>query len=112
DNGVPVGTVLVNQQLAPTGEYADGVYWQSLGFFSTTTNNFGVRLSNAANGYVVADAIRIVAGGIAPQTPEMDVSANEISIITGDGTPDLADGTHFGSVPVLADSNVQKFTII
>lgn len=112
DNGLPVGTVLVNQQLAPTGEYSDGVYWQSLGFFSTTTNNFGVRLSNAANGYVVADAIRIVAGGIAAQTPEMDVSANEISIITGDGTPDLADGTHFGSVPVLADSNVQKFTII
>jgi len=112
DNGVPIGTVLVNQQLAPTGEYSDGVYWQSLGFFSTTTNNFAVQLSNAANGYVVADAIRIVAGGIAPQNPEMDIAANDISIITGDATPQLADGTHFGTVPVLADSNVQKFTIM
>lgn len=112
DNGVATGTVLVNQQLAPTGEYSDGVYWQSLGFFSTTTNNFGVRLSNAANGYVVADAIRIVAGGIAPQNPEMDVAANEVSIITGDATPDLVDGTHFGTVPIFADSGVQKFTIV
>jgi hypothetical protein len=60
----------------------------------------------------VADAIRIVAGGIAPQNPEMDVAANEISIVAGDGTPELADGTHFGAVPVLADSNVQKFTIV
>ncbi len=111
DNGVPTATVLVNQQLAPTGEYSDGVYWQSLGFFNTTTNNFAVQLSNAANGYVVADAIRIVAGGIAPQNAEMDIAANDISIVTGDATPELADGTHFGTVPVLGDSNVQKFTI-
>jgi hypothetical protein len=60
----------------------------------------------------VADAIRIVAGGIAPQNPEMDVAANDISITTGDNTPELADGTHFGTVPVLADSYVQKFTIV
>ncbi len=112
DNGVPVATVLVNQQLAPAGEYSDGVYWQSLGTFDTTTNNFAVRLSNAANGYVVADAIRLVAGGIAPQNPEMDIAANELSITTGDATPELADNTHFGTAPIFQDSNIHKFTIV
>jgi len=111
DLGVPVATVLVNQQLAPTGDYSNGFHWQSLGTFSTTTNNLAVRLANNANGYVIADAIRIVAGGIAPQTPEMDVSGIERSIITGDITPAMEDGTHFGFVPTLTDSVVHTFRI-
>ncbi len=112
DLGVPVATVHVNQQLAPSGEYSNGYYWESLGTFSTTTNNLAVQLSNNANGYVIADAIRIVAGGIAPQSPEMDVSANDRSIITGDGSPTYEDATDFGYVPNLSDSSVVTFKIV
>ncbi len=111
DDGVPVGTVSVNQQLPPTGEYSDGIYWQSLGTFPTTTNNFAVRLTNNANGYVVADAVRIVAGGIAPQEPEMDVAGLYRSIITGDTSPTTNDGTDFGFVPQWTDSSVHTFEI-
>ena len=111
DLGVPVATVRVNQQLAPAGEYSNGFYWQSLGTFSTTTNNLAVRLSNDANGYVIADAIRIVAGGIDAPAPEMDVSANDRSIITGDTTPTYEDATDFGYVPELTDSYTATFKV-
>ena len=55
------GTVVtVNQQLAPTGINDQGGVFKSLGSFVITGNQIVVRLNSAgANGYVVADAIRI-----------------------------------------------------
>ena len=54
-----LGTVLVNQQLAPSGFSDQGGTWQDLGSFTISGNQLVVRLSDNANGYVIADAIRI-----------------------------------------------------
>ena len=64
DGSTSKGTVLVNQQIVPTGDQSNGFTWQSLGTFDNTTGTLAVRLADNANGYVVADAIRIVANGI------------------------------------------------
>ncbi|MBD8528170.1 hypothetical protein IFO71_20670 [Pseudoxanthomonas sp. CAU 1598] len=48
-----VDTVRVNQKI-------DGAKWVSLGTYQLDSNSF-VELSNAANGYVIADAVKIVA---------------------------------------------------
>jgi hypothetical protein len=52
-------TVAVNQQLSPVGIIDQGASWQSLGDYSVTGSSLVVQLSNAANGQVIADAIRI-----------------------------------------------------
>ena len=67
-------------QAFPAGEQSNGVTWQSLGMFSTSTGTLSVRLGDNANGYVIADAIRLVKDGITPQRPEMDVAALARSI--------------------------------
>jgi trimeric autotransporter adhesin len=55
----PLTTVDVNQELAPNDFSDDGVNWEKLGTFTITSNTLRVQLSNAANEYVIADAIRI-----------------------------------------------------
>ncbi len=52
-------TVTVNQQVAPNDFSANGAYWETLGQFEIAGNNLFVRLADAANNYVVADAIRV-----------------------------------------------------
>jgi len=111
DGSTPLATVLVNQQQLPTGELSNGISWQSLGFFSTSTGTLAVRLRDNANGYVIADAIRLVKDGIATQVPEMDVSSIGRSIGTSDVSPTLEDGTDFGVTPSLANSVTHTFTI-
>ena len=63
DGFTPITSVDVNQQLAPSGspDLMDlGVPWQDLaGHFHVTGDTLFVKLSNDANGYVMADAIRV-----------------------------------------------------
>jgi hypothetical protein len=107
----PISTVLVNQQLPPNDDQSNAVTWKSLGTFSTTVGALAVRLANDANGYVIADAVRIVANGIPPQVPEMDVAGFDHSIDTGDLAPALDDATDFGPTALLVDSTEHAFTI-
>ncbi len=111
DGSTSLGTVTVDQRVAPAGDLANGITWQSLGLFHDASGKLVVRLNDNANGYVIADAIRIVAGGIAAQHPEMDVAMGDVSIGTGDTEPTVEDGTDFGSVPTLSDSVTHTFTI-
>ncbi len=106
-----VDTVLVNQQAAPSGDVSNGVTWQKLGTYTTTTGKLVVRLGDNANGYVVADAVRLVPNSIAAQTPEIDVAGLGISINTGDTVPAAADGTEFGTTNLNSDSPLHTFTI-
>jgi hypothetical protein len=55
--GAQVGAVTVNQQQQPNDILMNGVYWRSLGVFTTADGLFVVTLDNAANGNVNADAI-------------------------------------------------------
>ncbi len=105
------GTVRVNQQLLPAGDSSNGVVWQSLGTFNNTTGTLKVQLGDNANGYVIADAIRIVADGIGAQVPEMDVSAFDTSIGDGASAPQFADGTDFGTLPATTGATTHTFTI-
>jgi uncharacterized repeat protein (TIGR03803 family) len=57
DGSTLIGTVQVNQQLAPLGgATVGGVTFQSLGRFSIASGTVSVVLSDDANGYVIADA--------------------------------------------------------
>src|SRR5262249_31919187 len=50
----------VNQQLAPSGGPVEmGVTFQDLGTFVVSGGSIVVTLNNNANGYVIADAVRI-----------------------------------------------------
>jgi hypothetical protein len=59
DGTTSLGTVLVNQQVAPSGFSDAGALWQNLGTFQIHSGTLYVQLSDAANGNVEADAIRI-----------------------------------------------------
>jgi hypothetical protein len=59
DGAVALGTVRVNQEPAPDDFQAHGAWWEDLGTFSLSGSSLVVRLTDAANEYVIADAIRI-----------------------------------------------------
>ncbi|MHC4404509.1 MAG: golvesin C-terminal-like domain-containing protein, partial [Planctomycetota bacterium] len=58
DGTTAEGTILVNQQLAPSATY-DSWLWEDLGTFDVAASTLRVQLTDAANGYVMADAVRI-----------------------------------------------------
>ncbi|MCG8583703.1 MAG: Ig-like domain-containing protein, partial [Pirellulales bacterium] len=58
--GVLVDTVTVDQTAAPVGETVDGATWLTLSFVNVVDGAITVELSDAANGTVVADAVRLV----------------------------------------------------
>jgi hypothetical protein len=80
DGSTPLGTVPINQQLAPSGFSDQGGTWQDLGSFTILGNQLVVRLSDNANGYVIADAIRI------------DRLGNAATVQVQDGATPIASG--------------------
>jgi IPT/TIG domain len=60
DGSTLLTTIRINQQLAPSGTSVSGSIFQSLGKFTITRGTLRVVLSNNANGYVIADALRVV----------------------------------------------------
>ncbi len=111
DGATSRGTVAVNQQLAPSGDLENGITWQSLGTFQISTGILSVRLSDNANGFVIADAVRIVPNGIPAPVPEIDVAYLADSIDDEETEPTASEGTAFGNVLLFTDSPVHTFTI-
>lgn len=58
DDTTEVARVTVNQEVSPDEEL-DGTYWKKLGEFDIISGKLTVQLSNEANEYVIADAIRV-----------------------------------------------------
>jgi hypothetical protein len=54
-----LNTVDVNQQQAPSDFMADGVSWEDLGYVTMTDTTLTVQLFTDANGFVIADAVRV-----------------------------------------------------
>ncbi len=54
----PLQTVIVNQQLAPSGTTVGGFVFQSLGAYHIGSGTLKVVLSDLGNGYIIADAMR------------------------------------------------------
>src|SRR5262249_35036082 len=70
DGSQPLSTTNVNQQTTPADFSASGVGWRYLGgVFSVFGSTLTVQLSNSANGYVVADGIRLEHVGALPASP-------------------------------------------
>ena len=90
DGSQLVGQVDVNQETLKSDLVADGTTWQHLGQFTITGETLVVQLSDQANQYIIADAVRIERVGAAVQSPEIQVT---------DGSTNIADsGTvNFGS---------------
>ena len=60
DGSTPLATVRVNQELAPNHFTANGVTWFNLGgTYNITGDTLVVRLTNDADEYVIADAVRV-----------------------------------------------------
>ncbi len=59
DGTVAKATWRVDQRTASSGFDADGTSWRYLGMVTISSGQMVVRLTNAANNYVVADAIRM-----------------------------------------------------
>lgn len=83
DGAVSAGTGTLNQRLVPGSRTISGIKWADIGTFSITGSRLTVRLSDAADGIVLADAIRIdrvdnLAGGA-----EVSVKAAGVSLATG-----------------------------
>ncbi len=82
NNGLqPLTTVRVNQQLVP-GSFSDaGATWEDLGglgnLFPITGTALVVRLSNAANGTVIADAVRLQR----VNTPQVSTASDTVRLL-------------------------------
>jgi subtilisin family serine protease len=99
DGATPLATVRVNQEPAPNGFTDAGVGWQDLGGpYEITGNMLVVRLTNLANEYVIADAIRVERVGELAG-PEILVLDGGTSITDGGATP-VGFGNTQPSVPV------------
>ena len=84
DNATSRGTTLVSQKIAPSGLVADGAVWKSLATVTINSGKLVVKLTNAANNKVVADAIRIErVAAVAPPTPEIGVSIGGYDLTSG-----------------------------
>jgi hypothetical protein len=88
-----VSTTLVNQQLAPNDFSDSGAAWERIGVITPTGNTVTVRLSDLANGFVIADAVRIA--------PTTVVAAPEIAVqVDGNHLPDGTGSVAFGTTTV------------
>ena len=95
DDDTALATVQVNQQLAPAGFSDAGADWQYLGGpYTIATNALVIALSDAADGRVNADAIRIER--IDP-SPEIEVRCQSDMIADGSGSVDF--GTTTAGMP-------------
>lgn len=88
DQSVELDTVLVNQQLPPDEFFEDGDWWELLGEFVVTGDQLVVELTDDANGFVIADAIRVEQ--LVLTSPEMYVQVLGEEVINGD-TVDVGD---------------------
>ena len=59
DGSTLLATVTVNQKANPAGTQIGTSVFQSLGNFTIASGTLKVVLSNNANGYVIADALRV-----------------------------------------------------
>lgn len=96
NGSIPLTTLFVNQKLAPSGFSDAAAQWQYLGGAQPITGDtLVVQLSDAANGRVNADAIRIER--LEP-TPEIEIALGSTSLLDGASMVDFG-GTTMG-VPV------------
>lgn len=104
DNSVRLGTVRVNQELAPDDFSSQGGTWETLGVWTLTGPGLSVQLSDDADEMVIADAIHVERIGDVPTGPELRVT---------DGTTELTNNqsaVSFGTV-LVGRNAIRTFTV-
>jgi hypothetical protein len=87
DGTSPLRTIDINQEIAPNDFSDQGTTWEDLGGpYNITGSSLIVRLSDAANQYVVADAVRLERLG--DLAPEIEVFLGQTELTDG-GTLDF-----------------------
>jgi hypothetical protein len=77
DGSTVLATVDVNQELAPNDFTDAGVWWEDLGGpYNLTGTTLVVRLSDDANEFVIADAVRIVRVGDLQESLTVSIAVN------------------------------------
>ncbi|MFB3103938.1 MAG: hypothetical protein ACE1ZA_03335, partial [Pseudomonadales bacterium] len=106
-------TVNLNQELAPNDLSDAGTTWEDLGNFVITGSTLTVSLSNAANEYVIADAIRIVRIGDVPGALSLAIEDSQISENGGSttGTVTRSGDTTSPLTVTLASSDNSEATV-
>jgi|GEM_PF-2015404 len=101
NGATPLATVPVNQQLAPNDYSILGAWWENLGgTYSISNSSIVVELTDAANGYVIADAVRIERIGDLLETLTVTVSPSSFLEVAG---ASAATGTVTRSGPTVGD---------
>ena len=99
DGGTSLGTVFINQTQAPAGTAFNGFTFQSLGHFTISSGTLTVVLSDNANGYVIADALRLVQLTAAP------------NLAVKDGATAVVNGGSVNFGTALVGASAQTFTV-
>jgi hypothetical protein len=99
-------TARINQRVKPGGLSADAVMWKQLGTVTVANGRLVVKLTNAANGQVTADAVRAARVQTAPSVPqpERGRAVGGAGLISGQGV------TNFGLV-AMGVPKTKVFTI-
>ncbi len=106
-----VGTIAVNEKVAPSGPTYSGTTFQLLGTVNVTAGSLKATLSNKANGVVVADGVVVVpVASAAAQAARIAVTGDGLSIAAS-AAPQTANGTNFGGATVVTGSVTETFTI-
>ena len=99
DGGQTIVFARLDQEQAPNDFTDEGVSWERLGSTLTLTGSMlEVVLSDDANQYVIADAVRLVRIGNLPAGPEVQVYDGASEVL--DGTGSVSFGPTFVNVPV------------
>ncbi len=97
DGGTLVAASELNQQVPPSEFEADGVYWNTLDVVTIVGDTLVVQLSDAADGRLNADAVRILRVGDLPAGPVAQVLSADGPIAPG-ATFDF--GSTLSGVPI------------
>jgi len=106
DGSTPLETVRVNQEWNPNDFTDQGANWETLGTYNITGTTLKVQLSDDANEYVIADAIRIQRLGDLPSEPEIQVEMGGSNRADGTGSVDF--GQTQGGTPVIKTFTVRN----
>ncbi|MCA9050235.1 MAG: choice-of-anchor D domain-containing protein, partial [Planctomycetaceae bacterium] len=104
DKKTLVFTTSVNQKVTPADFTDLSTPWAILGNVTVTGTTLSVELSNAADGFILADAVRL---DPVVMTPEIEIRGNGVAIPAGDVSPAASDHTDFG----ISAAAVRTFTI-
>ncbi|MBI3465978.1 MAG: choice-of-anchor D domain-containing protein [Planctomycetes bacterium] len=106
DGAIPRGVALVNQRQAPDDMVDADAAWEQLGdVYNITGTSLVVQLTNADDGYVIADGIRIERIGDLPAAADISVVEGNVELVQDAG------GIDFGTL-LTNRSVIKTFTVV